>query len=167
MRALFVNKRMVSESVDLNEATREVIALSFGDLQNDGVVLQTEFADGLPCITGDRVQFQQVIRNLIQNASDAMNGIDDRPRRLVIRTELDQGDSVRLTVKDAGVGLEPQGLNKLFDAFYTTKTDGMGIGLAVSRSIIESHRGRIWAVPNDAPGLGAAFSFSIPYGAEP
>jgi signal transduction histidine kinase len=128
------------------------------------VVLQTELADGLPYITGDRVQLQQVIRNLIQNASDAMNAIDDRPRRLVIRTETDQGDSVRLTVKDAGVGLDPQGRNKLFDAFYTTKSDGMGIGLAVSRSIIESHHGRIWAVPNEGPG--AAFSFSIPYGAD-
>jgi signal transduction histidine kinase len=93
-----------------------------------------------------------------------MTGIDDRPKRLVIMTEPEQGDSIRLTVKDTGVGLDPQGLNKLFDAFYTTKSDGMGIGLAVSRSIIESHRGRIWAAPNDGPG--AAFSFSIPYGAE-
>ena len=99
--------------------------------------------------------------NLLRNASDAMVGIDDRPRHLLVRTERDEGDRVRLTVRDAGVGLEPQSMNKLFDAFYTTKADGMGIGLSVSRSIIESHHGRLWAEPNDG-GPGATFSFWIP-----
>ena len=89
-----------------------------------------------------------------------MRLVDDRPRQLVIRTARDDGDRVRLTVQDAGIGLDMSDLERLFDAFYTTKSNGMGIGLSVSRSIIESHRGRLWAEPNDSPG--ATFSFSIP-----
>ena len=89
-----------------------------------------------------------------------MVDVHDRPRQLLIRTEREDGDRVRLSVRDAGVGLEPQNVDKLFEAFYTTKTDGMGIGLSVSRSIIERHHGRLWAEPNDGPG--ATFSFSIP-----
>jgi signal transduction histidine kinase len=89
-----------------------------------------------------------------------MSGVDDRPRQLVIRTERDEEDRVRLSVRDTGVGFEPQGVDRLFDAFYTTKSGGMGIGPSVSRSIIESHKGRLWATPNDGPG--ATFSFSIP-----
>jgi signal transduction histidine kinase len=98
--------------------------------------------------------------NLVLNALEAMRGVDDRPRQLVIRTEPDEKDHVRLTVEDSGVGFEPQGVDRLFDAFYTTKSAGMGIGLFVSRSIIENHQGRLWAVPNE--GAGATFSFSIP-----
>src|SRR5258707_210553 len=105
---------------------------------------------------------QQVILNLLLNASDAMGGIDDRPRQILIRTERDEEDRVQLSVRDTGVGFGPQGADRLFDAFYTTKSNGMGIGLSVSRSIIESHRGRLWATPNDGPG--ATFSFSIPTG---
>jgi signal transduction histidine kinase len=146
--------------VDLNEATREVIALSLSELQRSRVILRPELADDLPPVTGDRVQLQQVILNLLLNASDAMSGVDDRPRQLVIRTARDEGDRVRLAVQDAGVGFEPQNLERLFEAFYTTKNGGMGIGLSVSRSIIESHHGRLWAAPNDGPG--ATFSFSVP-----
>jgi signal transduction histidine kinase len=91
-----------------------------------------------------------------------MSSVDDRPRQLLIRTERDEGDRVRLSVRDAGIGFDPQGTNRLFEAFYTTKHDGMGIGLSVSRSIVESHRGRLWAAVNDGPG--ATFSFSIPRG---
>jgi PAS domain S-box-containing protein len=160
LRALFSKKNATTESVDLNEATREVIALSSSELQRSRVILRPELADDLPPVTGDRVQLQQVILNLVLNASDAMSGVYDRPRRLEIRTERDEGDHVRLTVQDAGVGLEPQGADKLFEAFYTTKSGGMGVGLFVSRSIIESHHGRLWAAPNDGPG--ATFSFSIP-----
>ena len=116
----------------------------------------------LPPVQGDRVQLQQVILNLFLNASDAMSGVDDRPRQLVIRTERDEEDRVRLSVRDTGVGFEPQWVDRLFDAFYTTKCSGMGIGLSVSRSIIESHKGRLWATPNDGPG--ATFAFSIPCG---
>jgi PAS domain S-box-containing protein len=160
LRALFSKKNVTNESVDLNEAVREVIALLRSELQRSRVILRTELADDLPPVTGDRVQLQQVILNLLRNASEAMSGVDDRPRKLVIRTERDHDDLVRLTVQDTGVGFEPQAIGSVFDAFYTTKNGGMGIGLSVSRSIIESHRGRLWAAPNDGPG--ATFSFSIP-----
>jgi signal transduction histidine kinase len=160
LRALFSRKNATTESVDLNEATREVITLLLRELQRSRAILRAELADDLPPVTGDRVQLQQVILNLLVNASDAMSGVDDRPRELVIRTEIDESDRVRLTVQDAGVGFEPQSADKLFEPFYTTKSDGMGIGLSVSRSIIESHHGRLWAAPNDGPG--ATFSFSIP-----
>jgi PAS domain S-box-containing protein len=160
LRALFSKKDATTESVDLNEATREVIALSLSELQRSQVILQPELADDLPPVAGDRVQLQQVILNLLLNASDAMSGVDDRPRQLVIRTARDDGDRVRLAVQDAGVGFEPQGVERLFEAFYTSKSGGMGIGLSVSRSIIESHHGRLWAAPNNGPG--ATFSFSIP-----
>jgi PAS domain S-box-containing protein len=164
LRALFGRKEAATESVDLNEATREVIALSLSELQRGRVILRTELADGLRPVTGDRVQLQQVILNLLLNASDAMRGVEDRPRELVIRTGQDEGDCVRLSVQDAGVGFDPQDVGRLFEAFYTTKSGGMGIGLSVSRSIIESHQGRLWATPNDGPG--ATFSFSIPHSSE-
>jgi PAS domain S-box-containing protein len=160
LRALFSKKEFTLEPLDLNEATREVIALSLSDLQRNRVVLQSELADELPTITGDRIQLQQVVLNLLRNASDAMISVDDRPRHLLIRTEREPADRVRVTVRDAGVGLDRQSMEKLFDAFYTTKSGGMGIGLSVSRSIVERHQGRLWAEPNDGPG--ATFSFSIP-----
>jgi PAS domain S-box-containing protein len=160
LRELFAKKEVTTESVDLNEATREVVALSRDELQRNRVVLMMELADDLPPVTGDRVQLQQVILNLLLNASDAMNTVDDRPRQVVIRTERGEGDRVRLSVQDAGVGFDPQAADRLFDAFYTTKSNGMGIGLSISRSIIESHGGRLCAAPNGGPG--ATFSFSIP-----
>ena len=160
LRALFNKQESASESVDLNEATREVIALSLGELQNSRVILRTELADDLQSVTADRVQLQQVVLNLLRNALDAMNTVDDRPRELLIRTEREEGDCVRLSVKDAGVGFDPHTMDQLFEAFYTTKNDGMGVGLSVSRSIIENHQGRLWAVLNDGPG--ATFSFAVP-----
>ena len=160
LRALFSKKEFPLESLDLNDATREVIALSLSDLQRQRVVLQSEFADDLPKVTGDRVQLQQVILNLVRNASDAMMDVDDRPRQLLVRTERENGDRVRVMVRDSGIGVDRQTMDKLFDAFYTTKSGGMGIGLSVSRSIVERHQGRLWAEPNDGPG--ATFSFSIP-----
>jgi C4-dicarboxylate-specific signal transduction histidine kinase len=158
--ALFAGKELTTESMDLNEATREVIALSTSDLQRHRVMLRAELADDLPLLTADRVQLQQVILNLLRNASDAMVGMEDGPRQLLVRTERDEGDRVRLTVQDVGVGLEAHAMDKLFQAFYTTKSSGMGIGLSVSRSIIEKHGGRLWGKPNDGPG--ATFAFSIP-----
>jgi PAS domain S-box-containing protein len=162
LRVLFAGKSAATEAVDLNDATREVVALSLSELQSGGVTLRVDLADDLPPVTGDRVQLQQVILNLLRNASDAMSGVEDRPRRLAIRTERAPGDRVRLTVQDTGVGFEPTVLDRLFDAFYTTKTTGMGVGLSVSRSIIENHHGRLWAAANDGPG--ATFSFSLPQG---
>ena len=160
LRALFNRKETATELVDLNEATREVIALSLSGLQRNEVVVRADLADNLPRVTGDRIQLQQVILNLLRNGSEAMSTIDDRPRHLVISTDRDGEDRVRLSVKDVGVGFEPQAADKLFEGFYTTKNDGMGIGLSVSKSIIESHHGRVWAARNDGPG--ATFSFSIP-----
>ena len=160
LRALFTNKDAATEFVDLNEATEEVIALSRPELERNGVITRTELAKRLPFVTGDRVQLQQVILNLLRNGSDAMSAVDDRPRELRFTTEVEEGNCVRLSVRDAGVGFEPQALDRLYQSFYTTKSDGMGIGLSVSRSIIENHRGRLWATPNDGPGV--TFSFSLP-----
>ncbi|MGH9971188.1 MAG: sensor histidine kinase [Pyrinomonadaceae bacterium] len=159
LRALFGRKDAATELVDLNEATSEVIALSRAELERNRVIPRAALADELPLVTGDRVQLQQVILNLLRNGSDAMSAVEDRTRELVFRTEVD-GNHVRLSVQDAGTGLKPEALERLFQAFYTTKDDGMGIGLSVSRSIIENHHGRLWATPND--GAGVTFSFSIP-----
>jgi signal transduction histidine kinase len=160
LRALFGKKAVAFEPVDLNEATQEVIALSLAELQRNRVIVRSELADNLPAVSGDRIQLQQVILNLLRNASDAMRAVEDRPRELTIRTELEEGNHVRLEVQDAGFGLDRHSVDRIFEAFYTTKNDGMGIGLSVSRSIIENHHGRLWAAPNTGPG--AVFSFSIP-----
>ena len=160
LRALFSKKHTLAERVDLNDAAREVIALSLSELQRNRMILRCELADDLPLVTGDRVQLQQVILNLLRNASDAMNTVHDRPRELLIRTERYEGDQALLSVRDAGLGFDPQTADRLFETFYTTKHDGMGVGLSVSRSIIASHQGRLWAKLNDGPG--ATFSFSLP-----
>ena len=164
LRTLFSKKDAVMDSVDLNEAAREVMAMSLSELERGRLVARLELADELPPVAGDRVQLQQVILNLLLNAADAMSGVEDRPRQVLIRTERDEGGRVRLSVQDVGVGLDPQSMDRLFEAFYTTKPNGMGIGLSVSRSIIERHHGRLWAAANDGPG--ATFSFSIPHTVE-
>jgi signal transduction histidine kinase len=137
-----------------------VIALSVSELQRNRVIPQLDLAAGLPPVLGDRIQIQQVILNLIRNGSDAMSAVEDRPRELLIKTESDEGGGVRLSVRDTGLGIDSKVEEKLFEAFYSTKSDGMGIGLCVSRSIMESHRGRLWAMRNEGPG--ATFLFSIP-----
>jgi PAS domain S-box-containing protein len=160
LRALFSKKAAETETVDLNEATREVLTLVFGDLLRNKVILRAELdSDHPPLVTGDRVQLQQVILNLVRNASDAMSEVNDRPRDLLVKAYREE-EGARLIVKDAGVGFETQGAERLFDAFYTTKSGGMGIGLSLSRSIIENHGGKLWAEANDGPG--ATFSVSIP-----
>ncbi|MBV9340023.1 MAG: PAS domain-containing protein [Acidobacteria bacterium] len=160
LRTLYSKRDPQLELMDLNETAREVTSLSLSELQQNRVLLRQELAEDLPPIIGDRIQLQQVIMNLLRNASEAMSTVDDRPRELLMRTELEEKDRVRLSVKDVGVGLEPQVLDRLFDAFFTTKNDGMGIGLSISRSIIDAHQGRLWATANSGPG--ATFSFSIP-----
>jgi PAS domain S-box-containing protein len=160
LRALFGKKDAATELVDLNEATMEVIALSRAELERNRVITRTELADNLPAVSGDRTQIQQVIINLLRNGSDAMTAVDDRPRELLFRTAVEVGKHVRLSVQDAGIGLQVEKPDQLFQSFYTTKEDGMGIGLSVSRSIIENHHGRIWVEPNSGPGV--TFSFSIP-----
>jgi PAS domain S-box-containing protein len=162
LRALFNKQEPALEPVDLNEATREVIGLSLDEIHSSRVILRTELADNLPIVRADRVQLQQVVLNLLRNALEAMNSVHDRPRHLLIRTERQDDDRVQLSVRDSGVGIEPQTVTKLFQAFYSTKNDGMGVGLSVSRSIIENHQGRLWAIPND--DSGATFLFSVPCG---
>ena len=159
LRALFSKREFTLEPLDLNEAAREVIALSSNDFHSNRIVLQSHLARELPLISGDRIQLQQVILNLVRNAAEAMSEVHDRPRQLLIKTAADN-DSVRLTVRDAGAGIPSESIDSLFDAFFTTKSGGMGIGLFVCRSIVERHHGRLWAESNDGPG--ATFSFSLP-----
>jgi PAS domain S-box-containing protein len=159
LRALFRKQTTTTGSIDLNEATREVVALSMSELQRHGVAVRLDLFPDLPPLKGDRVQLQQVILNLLLNASDAMATVVDRPRDLVIVTR-SGGTDVHLSVSDTGIGFDGNDPERLFDAFYTTKADGMGIGLSVSRSIMERHGGRLWATRNDGPG--ATFWLAIP-----
>lgn len=160
LRALFSKKSEAAELIDLSRAARELLALAAAELRRSRVNLEVDFSSTLPRIVGDRVQLQQVMLNLLLNAVDAVSSVDDRPRRIVIRTLEDDAGNVRLTVQDTGVGIDPNNIDQLFEPFYTTKRTGMGIGLAISRSIIEHHRGRIWGEPN--VDEGAAFSFALP-----
>jgi C4-dicarboxylate-specific signal transduction histidine kinase len=160
VRALYRKDEAASDWMDLNEAVREVVSLSANDIQRARVTVVTELSDDLPLVRGDRVQLQQVVLNLLLNGIEAMGFVAGDARRLIIRTESEEGDRVRLFVRDAGSGLDPNNLNQPFEAFYTTKGGGMGIGLSVSRSIIQNHDGRLWAMTNDGPG--ATFAFSIP-----
>ena len=146
--------------MDINEAIREVIALTQAELQRNGVRLQTRLADGLPLVPGDRVQLQQVMVNLIVNAVEAMSGASDGPRELTIVSGADDSNDVFVEVQDTGPGLDPAKLDRLFQSFYTTKPDGMGMGLAISRSIVEAHGGRLSAAPNKP--RGAVFRFTLP-----
>jgi PAS domain S-box-containing protein len=164
LRTLYSHKQPKYEALDLNDAAREVVALSISELQRAHVILRTDFHEGLPPINGDRVQLQQVLLNLILNAVDAMREINDRPRDLLVTTAREEPDSVRLSVCDSGIGIDPQILEKIFDSFYTTKSTGMGMGLSISRSIIESHQGRLWGTANEGPG--ATFAFRIPCSTE-
>ncbi|MDQ7251073.1 PAS domain-containing protein [Dongia sedimenti] len=160
LRALFAKRATASEIVDLNTAVQEVIALSSNELQRNGVIHRVNLKDNLPYAMGDRIQLQQVILNFILNGAEAMETVGDRPRELVISTDVDDVGHVRVSVKDVGVGVKPELAEKIFSPFYTTKSSGMGIGLSVSRTIVENHQGRLWAEGNDGPG--ATFSFSLP-----
>jgi PAS domain S-box-containing protein len=144
---------------DLNEAVLDVIALTRSELLSHGVSLHDQLATGLPLIEGDRVQVQQVILNLILNAVEAMSCIGGA-REMRISTAREISNGVLITVKDSGPGLDSQSVDRLFDAFYTTKPDGMGMGLAICRSIIEAHGGRLWATANEP--RGAVFQFTLP-----
>lgn len=165
LHVLFGTQRFQAEPLELNEAARAVIALSSADLRANRIIVQLQLADALPMVRGDRIQLQQVIMNLLRNAMDAMTDVHDRPRELLIKTEMEQCDRLRLTVRDVGVGFAPENLDSIFEAFHTSKSGGMGIGLFVSRSIIERHRGSLWATLNDGPG--ATFAFSIPCDGSP
>jgi C4-dicarboxylate-specific signal transduction histidine kinase len=160
LRAMFSSKTPTMEMADLNDVAREVIALSTAELRRGGGLVRTDFADDLPHVSIDRVQLQQVILNLLLNAAEAMAGVQDRSRTILVQTRLHDDGSVRLDVRDSGTGVDPKAAERLFDAFYTTKPKGLGVGLSISRSIIEKHDGRLWVEANAGPG--ATFSFCIP-----
>lgn len=161
IRTMFAGNIADREQLDVNEVVGELISLMEGDLMRNKVTLRVELNLDLPAIHGDRVQLQQVVLNLISNASDAMREISG-PRVLTVRTSHDGGRSVRVSIQDTGHGIEQGKVNRLFDAFYTTKTEGMGMGLCISRSIIELHGGKLSVESNS--GSGATFAFTIPAG---
>ena len=159
IRALLRKTDMEKERLDMNDTIREVVALAQGEMRRTGVALRAELEGDLPRVLGDRVQLQQVILNLLMNGIEAMSAVTDRSRDLLIRSCQHESDKVLVAVQDSGMGLDPKNMERIFDAFYTTKAQGMGMGLAISRSIVENHGGRLWAVPNDGPG--ATFQFTL------
>ena len=151
---------MPRERVDLNEVIREVLVLVGDEAKKTSVVIRTQFADNLAPVSGDRVQLQQVVLNLVINAMEAMTSVSGRPRELVIHTRNVDGGQVEVTVEDSGVGLDPNSTSRIFEPFYTTKSSGMGMGLSISRSIVQNYGGRIWPTANDGPGT--SFHFTLP-----
>jgi PAS domain S-box-containing protein len=162
MRALIKKAPPSQESLDINEALDEIIVLTRGEAVKNGVSVRTQLAEDLPAVQGTRVQLQQVILNLIINAIEAMSEVNEGPRDLQISTGRDASDGVLVTVRDSGPGLAPAALERVFEAFYTTKPTGLGVGLSICRSIIEAHGGRLWASPDVA--RGAIFQFTLPSG---
>jgi PAS domain S-box-containing protein len=160
LRALFAKRQLPTEAIDLNDVVEEVLNLSLSELQRSHVQLQVDLAENLPLVTGDRVQLQQVILNLLTNASDAMSTVDETSRRLAITTSRSATNGVSMIVQDSGPGIDPARLERVFDAFYSTKPGGLGIGLSICRTIIETHGGRLWA----ASGVtqGAVLQFTLP-----
>jgi PAS domain S-box-containing protein len=159
IRALVQKGDTEKTLLDINEVIQEVVSLTHSEIQKSGVVLKMNLAASLPRVSGDRIQLQQVILNLVMNGIEAMNTVTDRPREMIIRSSAHESDKVLVAVQDSGVGIDSQNLDKIFDSFYTTKSQGMGMGLAISRSIVENHGGRLWAVPNDGPGT--TFHFTL------
>ena len=160
IRALIKKAPSQKDRLAINDAILEVVALTHGEAAKNGVSLRTRLAEGLPVIEGDRVQLQQVILNLIVNAVEAMSGQNEAPRELLIGSEKADPDGVLVAVRDSGPGLAPESLERLFEAFYTTKASGMGMGLSICRSIIEAHGGRLWASANEP--RGAVLQFTLP-----
>jgi PAS domain S-box-containing protein len=159
IRTLLKKAETAKEPLDLNEAIREIIVLTRGEMNGKRVALRLNLAPDLPLVLGDRVQLQQVMLNLILNGIDAMNKVEGPSRELVIETAALGEREALTTVRDSGVGLNPRTIDQIFEAFHTTKPGGLGMGLSISRSIVESHGGRLWATPNDASG--ATFQFTL------
>ena len=158
VRALAKKAEPAKSRLDINEAIREVLALTEIQTDNNHILVQTDLADPLPLVSGSKVELQQVILNLVSNSIDSMISVVDRPRALLVCSELDDRGIV-VTVRDSGVGIPPEQMGNIFDAFFTTKPAGMGMGLSISRSIIEAHDGRLWAAPN--PTGGMIFQFAL------
>ena len=163
IRALLQKGETQKSLLNLNHVIEDILALAQGEIRQAGVSVQTAFDEHLPPVWADRVQLQQVVLNLIVNAIEAMTLVMDRPRRLHLRTDVD-GQRILVTVRDTGVGMQPDGLDHIFETFYTTKPHGIGIGLSISQSIIHAHGGQLWAIPND--DHGATFLFTLPTGEE-
>jgi len=159
MRALFKKARPAKERLNINEAIEEVVILTQGEARRNKVALRTELAADLPAVMADRVQIQQVVMNLILNGIEAMSTVENRARDLVIRTQSSEGNEIHVSVQDSGIGFDPLSAARIFDAFHSTKPGGMGMGLTISRSIVESHGGQLWATSNDGPG--ATFQFTL------
>jgi PAS domain S-box-containing protein len=159
IRALVRKTGSEKAQLNINQAIEEVVHLTEDEALRKGVVLRTELAADLPFVLGDQVQLQQVLLNLIINGVEAMSSVADGPRELLVYSRLHESKQVLVGVQDFGVGIEPENLKKIFDPFYTTKSQGMGMGLAISRSIVENHGGKLWASPNDGPG--ATFQFTL------
>ena len=161
IRALIKKAPARKDDLEINEAILEVIALTHGEVVKNGVSLQTQLAAGLPFVQGDRVQLQQVILNLIINAIEAMSGVSEGSRELLIGTGKDASSGVLVAVQDSGPGLNPESFDRLFDPFYTTKPGGMGMGLSICRSIVEAHGGRVWASRTAGPGVTVQFTLPV------
>ena len=166
IRTLLRKEEPVAQLLDINDTIREIVALTQTESSRRGVALQMDLSPDLPAVTGDRVQLQQVLLNLIINAFDAVSAVTDRPRLVWVRTQAAEPRSILVAVEDSGVGIEPEHAAHLFDAFYTTKPEGLGMGLSISRSIIEALGGRLWATPNPGPGTTFQFTLSTEKGAE-
>jgi PAS domain S-box-containing protein len=160
IRALVKKTPPRKDALEINGAILEIIALTRGEIVKNGVSVQTQLAEGLPLIQGDRVQLQQVILNLIINAVEALSSVREGARELVITTGKGEPDGVLVVVRDSGPGLSSAGLDRIFEAFYTTKPGGLGMGLSICRTIIEAHGGRLWATA--AQPQGATFQFTLP-----
>ena len=159
IRALVRKTDTEKARLDINQTVQEVILLVQIEAAHKGVALRTELAADLPPVLGDRVELQQVILNLVVNGIEATTSVADGRRELLIRSRQHGSDQVLVAVQDSGMGLDPKNMERIFDAFYTTKSQGLGMGLAISRSIVENHGGKLWAVPNDGPG--ATFQFTL------
>jgi C4-dicarboxylate-specific signal transduction histidine kinase len=160
IRALTKRAAPPKEKLDLNEVVREVLALVGDQAKKNSVMIRTQFADDVWPVLGDRVQLQQVLLNLVMNGMEAMTSVGQRDRQLVIATGNIDVDQVQVTVEDSGAGLDPNKMIRIFEPFYTTKSGGMGMGLSISRSILQNHGGRIWATANEGPGT--SFHFTVP-----
>jgi signal transduction histidine kinase len=160
IRALIKKAAPRKDAVSINDAILEVVALTRCEAANNGVLVRTQLAEGLPPLQGERVQLQQVMLNLIVNAIQSMSGVEDGNRELHISTVSMEAEGVCVSVRDTGHGLSPESLSRLFEPFYTTKPEGIGMGLSICRSIIEAHGGRLWAIPCEP--RGALFRFTVP-----
>jgi C4-dicarboxylate-specific signal transduction histidine kinase len=163
IRLLFKKGTPERESLDINEAIREMIVLLRSEAMGYSISVRTELATDLPQVMGDRVQLQQVLMNIMINGIDAMKDVDGM-RELIIKSQRTENEQLLVSVSDTGVGLPPQKADEIFNAFFTTKPHGTGMGLRISRSIVESHGGRLWAADNSP--RGASFYFTLPTKAE-